>query len=107
MHAIHGAAQEVESARAAIVLIAAVLVIFWRLVLRVLLAIIAIAVMVLVGSGAIVLLQTMHRCSYGEPAGGLIGQPRQPAGSASNGASRDEFRAASRSVVCRAGPASG
>jgi hypothetical protein len=61
MHAIHGAAQEVESARAAIVLIAAVLVIFWRLVLRVLLAIIAIAVMVLVSSGAIVLLQSMHR----------------------------------------------
>jgi hypothetical protein len=61
MHAIHGAAQEVASARAAIVLIAAVLVIFWRLVLRVLLAIIAIAVMVLVGSGAIVLLQSMHR----------------------------------------------
>ena len=61
MHAIQGAAQEVESARAAIVLIAAVLVIFWRLVLRVLLAIIAIAVVVLVGSGAIVLLQSMHR----------------------------------------------
>jgi hypothetical protein len=50
-----------HAARAAIVLIAAVLVIFWRLVLRVLLAIIAIAVMVLVGSGAIVLLQSMHR----------------------------------------------
>ena len=61
MHAIHGAAQEVESARAAVVLIAAVLVIFWRQVLRVLLAIIAIAVMVVVGSGAIVLLQSMHR----------------------------------------------
>jgi hypothetical protein len=61
MHAIHGAAQEVESARAAMLVIAAVLVIFWRQVLRVLLAIIAIAVMVAVGSGAIVLLQSMHR----------------------------------------------
>jgi hypothetical protein len=61
MQPIHGAAQEVESARIAIVLIAAVLVVFWRLVLRVLLAIIVIAVMVLVGSGAIVLLQSVHR----------------------------------------------
>jgi hypothetical protein len=61
MPAIQGAAQEVESARVAIVLIAAVLVIFWRQVLRVLLTIIAIAVVVLVGSGAIVLLQSMHR----------------------------------------------
>jgi predicted RND superfamily exporter protein len=61
MHAIHGAAQDVESARAAIVLIAAVLVIFWRFVLRAILMIIAIAVVVLVGSGALVLLQSMHR----------------------------------------------
>jgi hypothetical protein len=61
MQAVQGAAQEVESARAAIVLIAAFLVIFWRLVLRVLLAVIVIAVVVLVGSGAIVILQSMHR----------------------------------------------
>jgi hypothetical protein len=61
MQAIQGAAQEAESARAAIVLIAAGLVIFWRQVLRVLLAIIAIAVMVTVGSGAIALLHSMHR----------------------------------------------
>jgi hypothetical protein len=33
----------------------------WQYLLRVLLAIIAIAVMVLVGSGAIVLLQSVHR----------------------------------------------
>jgi O-antigen ligase len=61
MLAVHGAAQEVESAKAAIVLIAAVLVVFWRLVLRILLAIIAIAIVVLVGSGALVVLQNMHR----------------------------------------------
>jgi hypothetical protein len=61
MHAIPGAAQDVESARAAIVLIAAVLVIFWRFVLRAILMIIAIAVVVLVGSGAFVVLQSMHR----------------------------------------------
>jgi hypothetical protein len=61
MHAFQGAAQGVESARAAVVLIAAVLVIFWRLVLRAILVIIAIAVVTLVGSGAIVLLQSLHR----------------------------------------------
>jgi predicted RND superfamily exporter protein len=48
-------------AGAAIVLIAAVLVIFWRHILKVLLAIIAIAVVVLVSSGAIALLQSLHR----------------------------------------------
>lgn len=61
MHALQGAAQGVESARAAIALIAAVLVIFWRLVLRAIVMIIVIAVVVLVGSGAIALLQSMHR----------------------------------------------
>jgi hypothetical protein len=61
MQAIHLAAQEVESAKIAIVLIAAVLVVFWRIVLRVLLAIIAIVVVVLVGSGAIVVLESVHR----------------------------------------------
>jgi hypothetical protein len=61
MHAFQGAAQGVESARAAVVLIAAVLVIFWRLVLRAIVMIIAIAVVVLVGSGAIAVLHSMHR----------------------------------------------
>jgi hypothetical protein len=37
------------------------LVVFWRVVLRVLLAIIAIAVVITVSAGAIVLLQGMHR----------------------------------------------
>jgi hypothetical protein len=61
MQAIDATGQAVESAKVAIVLIAAVLVVFWRLVLRVLLAIIAIVFVVLVGSGAIVVLEFMHR----------------------------------------------
>jgi hypothetical protein len=61
MFATQGTAQEVENARTALVLIAVGTVIFWRVILRVLLAIIAIAVVVTVGVGALVLLQGMHR----------------------------------------------
>jgi hypothetical protein len=49
--------QDTESARAAIVLIIAGIMIFWRFVLRVLLAIIVVAA----GLGLFVLLQNMHR----------------------------------------------
>jgi uncharacterized membrane protein YdfJ with MMPL/SSD domain len=56
-----GTADDIESARAAIVLIAVVLVVFWRAVLRVLLTVIVIVIVVLVGSGALVLLQSIHR----------------------------------------------
>ncbi len=49
--------QDVESARAAIVLIIAGIMIFWRFVLRVLLATIVVAA----GLGLFVLLQNMHR----------------------------------------------
>ncbi len=49
-------AQDVDSARAALVLVMAGVAIFWRLVLRVLLVIVVIAVMV----GAVVLVQGMH-----------------------------------------------
>jgi hypothetical protein len=53
MHVIgQGAAQGVESAKAAIVLVAIAVVAFWRVILRLLLALIAIAVVVLVGAGA-------------------------------------------------------
>jgi hypothetical protein len=55
-----GTVQEVENARAALVLIAVGIVVFWRVLLRVLLAIIAIAVVVTVGAGAILLLQGMR-----------------------------------------------
>ena len=56
----HGTIQEVEHAAAALVLIAVGIVIFWRTVLRVLLAVMAVAVIVTVGAGAL-LLQAMHR----------------------------------------------
>jgi hypothetical protein len=49
--------QDIESARAAIVLIIAGIMIFWRFLLRVLLAIIVVAA----GLGLFVLLQNMHR----------------------------------------------
>jgi hypothetical protein len=52
-----GTTQEVENVRVALVLIAVGIVVFWRAVLRVLLAIIVVAV----GEGALVLLQGMHR----------------------------------------------
>ena len=49
-------AQDVDSARAVLVLVMAGVAIFWRLVLRVLLAVIILAAVV----GAVVLLQGMH-----------------------------------------------
>ena len=49
-------AQDVDSARAALVFVMAGVAIFWRLVLRVLLAIIILAAVV----GVVVLLQGMH-----------------------------------------------
>ena len=61
MFAIQGTVQEVENARAALVLIAMGIVVFWRVVVRVLLAIIAVAVTVTVGAGVLVLLHGVHR----------------------------------------------
>lgn len=61
MFATQGTAQEVESARAALVLIAVGIVVFWRVIVRVLLAIIAVAIVVTVGAGVLVLLQSMHQ----------------------------------------------
>lgn len=61
MFATSGTAQEVENARVALMLVAVGIVVFWRLVVRVLLAIIAVAVVVTVGAGALVLLQGLHR----------------------------------------------
>ena len=51
---------EIQSARMALVLIGIVVVVFWRAVLRILLAIVAIAVVVLVGSGVVILLNGLH-----------------------------------------------
>lgn len=57
MHVIGGViGQQVPGANAALVLIAVVIVAFWRVLLRLLLAFIAIAIVVLVGAGAIMLL---------------------------------------------------
>ena len=54
-------ANEVESARVLLVLVAVGIVAFWRVILRILLAILAIAIVVVVGAGAVVLLAMMHR----------------------------------------------
>jgi hypothetical protein len=56
MLATHGTVQELEHARVALALIAVSIVVFWRMALRVLLALIVVAV----GAGAYVLLQGMH-----------------------------------------------
>ncbi len=61
MFATQGTAQQIENARVVIALVAVVLVVFWRVALRVLLAIIAVAIAITVATGAIVLLQGMHR----------------------------------------------
>jgi hypothetical protein len=56
MPPIQGSAQDIENARIALVLITTGIVIFWRVLLRVLLVIVVVAV----GVGALVLLQSMH-----------------------------------------------
>lgn len=53
-------AQQADAAKTAIVLIASVLVAFWRTVLRVLFAVIAIAIVTLFCFGALVMLQGTH-----------------------------------------------
>jgi hypothetical protein len=56
MFASHATAQEIEHARVILLLIAATIVVFWRVALRVLLA----AAVVAVGAGAFLLFQSMH-----------------------------------------------
>ena len=51
-----GSAQDIESARAVIVVIAVVAAVFWKELIRLLLAMVVIAV----GVGAFVLMQSMH-----------------------------------------------
>jgi uncharacterized membrane protein len=60
MPATQGSVQDLENARVALVLIAVAIVAFWRIVLRVLLAVIVIALVVTVSAGAIVLLGSTH-----------------------------------------------
>lgn len=54
---VQGSAQDVENARVALVLALAAIMMFWRFLLRIVLASVAVAVVV----GAFVLLQGMHR----------------------------------------------
>ncbi len=60
MFAAQGAVQEVENARILLGIIAVIVVVFWRAVLRLLLAIIVAALMFAVGTGALVLLHGGH-----------------------------------------------
>ena len=56
MFVTQAAAQDVENARVALILLALGIAIFWRVAVRILLAIIVVAV----GAGAFLLLQSMH-----------------------------------------------
>ena len=56
MPPIQGSSQDIENARIGLVLIMTGIAVFWRVLLRVLLVI----MMVAVGAGALVLLQSMH-----------------------------------------------
>jgi len=61
MHVIAaGTVPGIETARAAIVVLAIVLVAFWRVVLRLVVALIAIAILVTVGLGAVTLAFGVH-----------------------------------------------
>jgi hypothetical protein len=61
MFASHGTNQDLENAKLVLAIAAVIFVVFWRAVLRILIAIIVIAVIVTVGAGTFVLLQGMHR----------------------------------------------
>jgi hypothetical protein len=61
MFASHGTNQDLENAKLVLAIAAVIIVVFWRAVLRILIAIIVIAVIVTVGAGTFVLLQGMHR----------------------------------------------
>jgi uncharacterized membrane protein len=60
MHVNHATSQDIENAKAALVLTAIVIAVFWRTVLRMVIATIAAGVIVLVGFGVLVILQAIH-----------------------------------------------
>ena len=60
MFATHATAQDVESARMLLVVIAGVIVIFWRTLLRVLIAVLVAALLVGVGAGVLMLFPGIH-----------------------------------------------
>jgi hypothetical protein len=60
MNVTQSTAQDIENAKAALVLTTIAIAVFWRTVLRMVVAIIAAGIIVLVGFGAFVILQAMH-----------------------------------------------
>jgi len=60
MQLTQGTAEELDNAKVALVLVAIVIAVFWRTVLRLVLAVIAAVVVVLLGLGAFALIQAMH-----------------------------------------------
>jgi len=61
MHAIaQGPLQAVEAARVVLFFLAVVVVAFWRVILRLVLALIAVAILVAVGSGVVALMNAGH-----------------------------------------------
>ncbi len=60
MHVLAAGAQAAESAKAAIIMIAVVVVAFWRVIARLVLALIAIAILVTLGAGLVELMRMMH-----------------------------------------------
>jgi len=56
----HTTAQDVENARVLLVVVAGVIVVFWRTVLRVLIAVLVAALLVGVGAGVLMLFPGIH-----------------------------------------------
>ncbi len=60
MLATHTTAQDVENTRVLLVVVAGVIVVFWRTVLRVLIAVLVAALLVGVGAGVLMLFPGIH-----------------------------------------------
>jgi hypothetical protein len=71
MFVTQAAAQDVENIRVALVLLALGIVFFWRIAVRILLAIVLVAI----GAGALVLLQGAAQVIREKPAGRQCHQP--------------------------------
>jgi len=63
MFVAQGTPQAVESVRTVIVLFAVISVLFWKPLLKIAVAIAAIAIVVLLASGAILILQSIHHAN--------------------------------------------
>jgi len=60
MHIPQGTAQNIENVKVAVVLAAIVIAVFWRLVLRLVLAALAAVVLVALGYGVLAFIQAAH-----------------------------------------------